>query len=116
VVYQRTALLDLERGNGVTGSGVHEGRRQTARCEDLAVNGKARLIYRPSSRTGENPLSGMIGGTMETAASFEARFAPWSYPATSRWQQGLIATCKDSSNEAKAEGEESQRGWAHESV
>jgi hypothetical protein len=35
---------------------------------------------------------------------------------TSRWQQGLIATCKDSSNEAKAEGEESQRGWAHESV
>jgi hypothetical protein len=34
----------------------------------------------------------------------------------SRWQQGLIATCKDSSNEAKAEGEESQSGWAHESV
>src|ERR1700730_9248908 len=82
VVYQRTALLDLERGNGVTGSEVHEGRRQTARCEDLAVDGKARLIYRPSSRTGENPLSGMMGGTMETAASFEARFAPWSYPAS----------------------------------
>jgi hypothetical protein len=34
----------------------------------------------------------------------------------SRWQQGLIATCTDSSNEAKAEGEESQRGSAHESV
>src|SRR6266851_5215302 len=29
---------------------------------------------------------------------------------------GLIATCKDSSNEAEAEGEESQRGRAHESV
>src|ERR1700730_8089512 len=92
VVYQRTALLDLERGNGVTGSGVHEGRRQTARCENLAVNGKARLIYRPSSRTGENPLSGMIGGTMETAASFEARFAPWSYPAS-----GTANSCASSS-------------------
>jgi hypothetical protein len=95
---------------------VHEGRRQTARCEDLAVDGKARLIYRPSSRTGENPLSGMIGGTMETAASFEARFAPWSYPARSRWQQGLVASCEDSSNEAKAEVEGSHAGLAHESV
>jgi hypothetical protein len=34
----------------------------------------------------------------------------------SRWQQGLVATCKDSSNEAKAEGAESQTGLAHESV
>jgi hypothetical protein len=31
--------------------------------------GRHCLIYRPSSRTGENPLSGMIGGTMETSAS-----------------------------------------------
>jgi hypothetical protein len=29
---------------------------------------------------------------------------------------GLVATCKDSSNEAKAEVEESQAGLAHESV
>lgn len=35
---------------------------------------------------------------------------------TSLWQQGLIATCKGSSNEAKAEGEESQVGWTHEPV
>jgi primosomal replication protein N len=35
---------------------------------------------------------------------------------TSLWQQGLIATCKGSSNEAKAEGEESQVGWTHGSV
>jgi len=41
VMYQRTALLDLERGNSDTSSGVHEGRRQTARREDLAVYGKA---------------------------------------------------------------------------
>jgi hypothetical protein len=34
----------------------------------------------------------------------------------SRWQQGLVATCKDPSNEAKAEVEESHTGWAHESV
>jgi hypothetical protein len=34
----------------------------------------------------------------------------------SRWQQGLVATCKDSSNEAKAEEGESQRGLTHESV
>jgi len=32
------------------------------------------------------------------------------------WQQGLVATCTDSSNEAKAEGGESRRGSAHESV
>jgi hypothetical protein len=34
----------------------------------------------------------------------------------SRWQQGLVATCKDFSNEAKTEVEESQTGSAHESV
>ena len=67
VMYQRTALLDLERGNSDTSSGVQEGRRQTARREDLGVNGQARLIYRPSSRTGENPLYGMIGGCSEAS-------------------------------------------------
>jgi len=41
VVCQRTACLDLERGYGAIGSGVHEGRRQTARREELAVDGKA---------------------------------------------------------------------------
>jgi hypothetical protein len=34
----------------------------------------------PFSRTGENPLYGMIGGTVETSASSEARYAPLSYP------------------------------------
>jgi len=33
-----------------------------------------------------------------------------------RWQQGLVATCQDSSNEAIAEGGESQTGLAHESI
>ena len=34
----------------------------------------------------------------------------------SNWQQGLVATCKDSLNEAEAEGEESQMGLANELV
>src|SRR6516164_1442892 len=81
VVHQRTASLDSDRGLDVTGSEVHEGRTQTGRREwNTQSTGRPRLKYRPSSRTGENPLSGMIGGTMETAASFEARFAPSSYP------------------------------------
>src|SRR5215470_13900890 len=66
----------------------HEGRRQTgrrtvyagSRLKLTAVPGRSRLIRQPSSRNGENPPCGMIGGTMETAASFEARNAPSSYP------------------------------------
>src|ERR1700738_4833249 len=38
------------------------------------------LKSQPSSRTGENPPYGMIGGIEETSASFEARSAPRSYP------------------------------------
>src|SRR3974377_290270 len=34
----------------------------------------------PSSRIGENPPCGMIGGVEETSASFEARSAPRLYP------------------------------------
>jgi len=45
----------------------------------------------------------------------EERFAEIT-SGRSRWQQGLVATCKDSSNEAEAEGEESQTGLAHGSV
>ena len=41
VVHQRTASLDSERGSDVSGSGVHEGRTQTARREALAVAGQA---------------------------------------------------------------------------
>ena len=42
--------------------------------------GRPRPISRPWSRTGENPPYGILGGTMETSASFEARSAPSSYP------------------------------------
>src|SRR5215471_12879930 len=42
--------------------------------------GRSRPTSQPSSRTGENPPYGMIGGIEETSASFEARSAPPSYP------------------------------------
>jgi len=49
------------------------------------------------------------------AQASEERFAEIT-SGRSRWQQGLVATCKDFSNEAKAEVGESQMGAAHESV
>ena len=66
----------------------HEGRRQTgrrsahagSRLKLIAASGRSRLKSQPCSRTGENPQSGMIGGIVETSASFEARSAPRSYP------------------------------------
>ena len=42
--------------------------------------GRHHLKSQPSSRIGENPPYGMIGGIEETSASFEARSAPRSYP------------------------------------
>src|ERR1700687_2092936 len=69
----------------------HEGRRQTdrraayagSRLKLIAASGRSRLKSQPCSRTGENPQSGMIGGIVETSASFEARSAPRSYPTGS---------------------------------
>ena len=44
--------------------------------------GRPRPIFQPLGRTGENPPYGILGETMETSASFEARSAPRSYPTT----------------------------------
>src|ERR1700730_14636569 len=74
---------------------MHEGRRQTSRQavhagSRLKLNdelGRSRLTGQPSSRTGENPPYGMIGGIEETAASFEARSEPRSYPTAGGVQQ-----------------------------
>jgi hypothetical protein len=55
----------------------HEGRWQTR------LRGRPRLIFRPLSRTGENPPYGILGEAMETSASFEARSAPLSHPSVS---------------------------------
>jgi hypothetical protein len=70
----------------------HEGRRQTGRRSAYAgsrlklidASGRSRLKSQPSSRNEENSPCGMIGGIVETSASFEARSAPRSYPTHSR--------------------------------
>jgi len=67
---------------------MHEGRMQTERLSVYAGSrleltndtGRHRLTCQPFSRTGENPPYGMLGGTEETSASFEARSAPHSHP------------------------------------
>src|SRR5207247_8511077 len=74
------------------GDEAHEGWTQTrhrpahagSRLKLADVLGRPRLKGQPSSRTGENPPYGMIGGIEETSASFEARSAPRSYP-TPNW-------------------------------
>src|SRR5665811_117740 len=76
---------------------VYEGRKQTggrsahagSRLKLSDAPGRSRLICQPSSRTGENPPYGMIGGIEETSASFEARSAPRSYPTKSDVQPVL---------------------------
>jgi hypothetical protein len=54
--------------------------------------GRPRLTCQPSSRTGENPPYGMIGRTVETSASFEARYAPLSYPTAGGDQRWSVPT------------------------
>src|SRR5246127_5443937 len=74
---------------------MHEGRKQTntwsayagSRLELSDALGRRRPKRHPSSRTGENPPYGMIGGIEETSASFEARSAPRSYPTAGGAQQ-----------------------------
>jgi hypothetical protein len=62
----------------------HEGRWQTR------LRGRPRLIFRPLSRTGENPPYGILGEAMETSASFEARSAPSSYPTANERPYGSV--------------------------
>src|SRR3981189_967252 len=56
-------------------------------------SGRRHLKSLPSSRTGENPPYGMIGGVEETSASFEARSAPRSYPTEHILEQ-TFAVCE----------------------
>src|ERR1039458_3484291 len=62
----------------------HEGRWQTR------TRGRPRLIFRPLSRTGENPPYGILGEAMETSASFEARSAPLSHPTANARTYGSV--------------------------
>ena len=67
---------------------MHEGWTQTereaayagSRLKSTSALGRPHLTGQPSSRIGENPPYGMIGGIEETSASFEVRSAPRSYP------------------------------------
>ena len=80
VVHQRTASLDSERGID-EGSEVHEGRRQTVRRElHSQSTGRPRLKLPAFQPDWRKSAVRNDRGTMETAASFEARFAPSSYP------------------------------------
>src|SRR2546429_3304037 len=86
-VRNRAHRPDSERCHCL-GDEAHEGWTQTrhrpahagSRLKLADVLGRPRLKGQPSSRTGENPPYGMIGGIEETSASFEARSAPRSYP------------------------------------
>src|SRR5271169_2494607 len=77
----------------------HEGRRQTgrrsayagSRLKLIGASGRSRLTSQPFSRNEENSPCGMIGGILETSASFEARSAPRSYPTRSRPREGKPA-------------------------
>src|SRR6202163_243028 len=77
----------------------HEGRRQTdrraadagSRLKLIDASGRSRLICQPFSRNGENSPYGMLGGIVETSASFEARSAPRSYPTRMAKSCGLDA-------------------------
>jgi len=67
--------LDSERGH----MALKTTRRSEANHGGLLIDpsylGQAPTDSRPWSRTGENPPYGILGGTMETSASFEARLA-----------------------------------------
>ena len=65
-----SVLQAVSTQGGRKPGGVTRGRRV----------GRPHPICQPLSRTGENPPYGILGGTVETSASFEARYAPPFYP------------------------------------
>src|SRR5271165_5324131 len=95
---------------------MREGRTQTkrlaahagSRLKPTSASGRPRLTGQPSSRTGENPPYGMIGGIEETSASFEARSAPRSYPTEADDARAREVGPRHSSDEA---GEQSGRTY-----
>src|SRR5215469_2719367 len=73
--------------------------------------GRPCLKCQPSSRTGENPPYGMIGGTVETSASFEARYAPLSYPTTGKENSESILASSLAGDIARYRLKRRQRYW-----
>jgi hypothetical protein len=66
----------------------------------------------------DEPWRTYTGTKLETADTAKESLQLTGSPllGRSRWQQGLVATCEDSTNEAKAEVGERHMGLAHESV
>src|SRR6516225_5991258 len=81
------ALGPTQRGitDVVTTCAIGGHKPQNSRCMPGAglswfYAGRCRPTRQPSSRIGENPPYGMIGGIEETSASFEVRSAPRHLP------------------------------------
>ena len=89
-------------------SAVKSLERNFTVCRPITLLGKADVAGEATGKS--NPQTVVVG----VQASREGLAEITS--GRSRWQQGLVATCKDSSNEAVAEAGESQTGLAHESV
>ena len=78
-------------------------------------------VRRPIPLLGKADVAGEVTGTcnLQTVVAGAQASQEGLAEITSgraRWQQGLVATCQDSSNEAIAEGGESRMGLAHESI
>ena len=105
-----------------------EGGKQTERPEHNEMAATSKIpsavkslernvtVRRPIALLGKADVAGEVTGkcnlqTVVVGAQASQEGFTEITSGRSRWQQGLVATCKDSSNEAKAEGGESQRGW-----
>jgi len=113
--------------------GSDQGGKQTERPEhkEMAATSKRSsagkslervfTVRRPMTLLGKADVAGEATGACNLstvvvgAQASQERLAEITSGRTRR-QQGLVATCKDSRNEALAEGGESQTGMAHESI
>ena len=121
------------RSAGNCSGGSDQGGKQTERPEhkEMAATSKTSsavkslkrivTVRRPIPVLGKADVAGEATGKCNLQTVVVGAQASWEGLAEitsgrTRWQQGLVATCQDSSNEAIAEGGESQTGLAHESV
>jgi hypothetical protein len=91
-----------------------KGGLQTARREELAVDGQAPSDIPAFQPDWGKPTVRNDRGDDGNVSIIRSLVRAIVLP--DRWQQGLEATCEDFLHEVKAEGEKSQTGWANESV
>jgi hypothetical protein len=121
------------RPAGNCSGGSDQGGKQTERPEHKEMAATSKIpspvnslernltVRRPIALLGKADAAGEVTGksnlrTVVVGAQASRERLAEITSGRSRWQQGLVATCPDSSNEAIAEGGESQMGLAHESV